>query len=271
MRGGDSYNVAMLALPTLLCALATASHQAPSPPIKVLIVGTFHMAGGRDMINIGVKDILGERRQREMLPLVDKISAFKPTKIAVEKLYGAPEVQRRLDDYRAGSIELGMGEIDQIALRVAVRSDVKQMLGIDWKKDLDVMGVLNHSEKTGQAHIKQEAMSIIAKDIMPLAAKMESQTLLQIFQDANQAAWDERMHGMYQWLAVVGKDDDYKGADMVADWYERNLKIAVNIRRISQPGDRVFVLIGTGHCKLIREFLKQTPGFEVVSATDVLK
>ncbi len=65
-------------------------------------------------------------------------------------------------------------------------------------------------------------------------------------------------------LAEVGKDDDYKGADMVADWYERNLKIAVNIRRIAKPGDRIFVLIGAGHCKLLKEFLSQTPGYVVV-------
>lgn len=264
------YNVLVLTLATLVCAMA-AVHQTPAAPVQVMIVGTFHMAGGGDMINPNVKDILGERRQREMMVLVDKLSAFKPTKIGVERVYGSPDVQKRLDDFRAGSVQLGKSEVDQITLRVAQKSGVREMFGIDWKKGLDVMGVLDHSEKTGQGHIKRWAMEIVAKEIMPLSAKMETQTLLEIFRENNEPAWDDRMHGMYQALAEVGKDEDYKGADMAADWYERNLKIAVNIRRISKPGDRVFVLIGAGHCKLLREFLGQTPGFKVVSALDYLK
>jgi hypothetical protein len=259
----------VVTLATLVFAWSAA--QVPNPPVKVLIVGTFHMAGGGDMINPNVKDVLGERRQKEMAVLVDKINAFKPTKIGVERVYGSPDVQARLDQFLGGKLELGKSEVDQIALRVAQKSGVKQLFGIDWKKDLDVMAVLDHSEKTGQGHIKRQAMDIIAKEVMPLSARMEKQTLLEIFREANDPAWDDRVHGMYQWLAEVGKDSDYMGADMVSDWYERNLKIAVNIRRISKPGDRVFVLIGSGHCKLLREFLAQTPGFEVVPASTYLK
>lgn len=258
-------------IPTLSCLMSLAT-QGPGPaPVQVMIVGTFHMAGGGDMINPNVKDILGERRQKEMQVLVDRLSQFKPTKIGVETGSASPLPQQRLSDFLAGKYELGKSEIDQIALRVAQKSGTKEMFGVDWKKDLDVMGVLNHSEKTGQGHVKKAAMDFIEKEIMPMMARMEIQTLTEIFRETNEPAWDERAHGLYQEVAIIGKGDDYKGADMLTDWYERNLKIAVNIRRISKPGDRVFVLIGSGHCKLLREFLSQTPGFEVVSPIPYLK
>ncbi len=258
-------------LPTLTC-LITLSAQAPKPvPVQVIIVGTFHMAGGGDMINPNVKDILGERRQKEMQVLVERLSQFKPTKIAVEAVATSTVPQQRLTDFLAGRYDLGKSEIDQIALRIAQKSGINEIFGVDWKKDLDVMGVLDHAEKTGQGHVKQAAMEVIAKEIMPMIARMESQTLMEIFRESNEPAWDERAHSFYQELTIIGKDADYKGADMLADWYERNLKIAVNIRRIAKPGDRVFVLIGSGHNKLLREFLSQTPGFEVVLPIAYLK
>ena len=41
----------------------------------------------------------------------------------------------------------------------------------------------------------------------------------------------------------------------VANWYKRNLRIFANINRITEPGrDRVLVIIGAGHLKLLKEF-----------------
>jgi pheromone shutdown protein TraB len=58
----------------------------------------------------------------------------------------------------------------------------------------------------------------------------------------------------------------------VAQWYHRNLLIATNITRLSQgPGERILVLIGAGHAKLLREFLSEVPGFEVVDCLRYLK
>ena len=236
-----------------------------------MVVGTFHMAGGRDMVNPNVKDIMEPRRQREVIELVERLSKFKPTKIGVESVYGSDTVQKRLDALREGNYDFTRSEIDQVALRVAMKSGLTQIHGIDWKKDMDIQGALDHSEKIGQTHIKQKASEFVQRKLMPMVAKMESMSLTQIFHDGNLPTLDYDSHAMYQVLAEVGKGEDYRGADLIAGWYERNLKIAVNIRRIAKPSDRIFVLIGAGHCKLLREFLSETPGFEVVSPLPYLK
>lgn len=126
------------------CFLALSAQSSPTAPVQVMVVGTFHMAGGQDMINPNVKDILGERRQKEMLVLVDHLAKFKPTKIAIETIYGSPVPQQRLTQYRGGKAELTKNEKDQIALRLAVKCNVPEIFGIDWKKDLDLTGVLDH-------------------------------------------------------------------------------------------------------------------------------
>jgi hypothetical protein len=258
-------------LSTFTCALSLATLTHAPEPIKVMVVGTFHMAGGRDMVNPNVKDILEPRRQREVLELVDRLAVFKPTKIGVESVFGTDTVQKRLDALRAGKYEFSRSEIDQVALRVAMKSGLNEIYGIDWKKDMDIQGTLDHAETTGQPHIKQKAFEFVQGKLMPMVAKMESMTLTQIFHDGNLPSLDRDSHSMYQVLAEVGRGGDYRGADLIAGWYERNLKIAVNIRRIAKPGDRIFILIGAGHCKLLRDFLSETPGFEVESPVPYLK
>jgi hypothetical protein len=70
----------------------------------------------------------------------------------------------------------------------------------------------------------------------------------------------------------IGNDRDYPGADLVARWYGRNLRIATNIARLpAGPSERILVLIGAGHGKLLRQFLAEMPGFEVVGCSEYLK
>jgi hypothetical protein len=68
----------------------------------------------------------------------------------------------------------------------------------------------------------------------------------------------------------VGRDTAYKGADEVASWYTRNLHIFANIARVAQPGERVLVIMGSGHGHLLRQFIDESPDLELVSAEPYL-
>jgi pheromone shutdown protein TraB len=58
----------------------------------------------------------------------------------------------------------------------------------------------------------------------------------------------------------------------VANWYKRNLRIFANINRITEPGkDRILVIIGAGHLKLLKEFAGDAPYFDEVDAESFLK
>ena len=65
----------------------------------------------------------------------------------------------------------------------------------------------------------------------------------------------------------VGKNSDYVGADLARDWYERNLKIYANITRLNDlPNERILVVVGSGHLKLLREFVEQSGEFNLAKA-----
>lgn len=53
--------------------------------VKVMILGVDHFGSvGQHLMKHDVEDVLSEEKQKEINELLDKLSKFKPTKIAVE-------------------------------------------------------------------------------------------------------------------------------------------------------------------------------------------
>ena len=73
-----------------------------------------------------------------------------------------------------------------------------------------------------------------------------------------------------QQLYVEGlKPDPYSNAlygntDPVANWYKRNLRIFTNVYRIAEPGDRILLLIGSGHNAILRQLAIDSGDFCLV-------
>jgi hypothetical protein len=69
----------------------------------------------------------------------------------------------------------------------------------------------------------------------------------------------------------VGFPDHHVGADLVGEWYKRNLRIYANLwRAVREADDRVMLLVGQGHVWTLRTFLRENPDFEVVPVDEVL-
>lgn len=246
-----------------------------TPTAEVLIVGVFHFdSPGLDMFNTRVKDILGERRQAEIRDVVKRLEAFQPTKLAVEAPYGSTAVQNRLDKFLTDNYQLTSSEIDQIALRLAKNLGLKEIHGIDFKQDMNMGVAIQYAKENGQGDLVEQTIQEFSSKIKPLIDEesLEGASVLKILSDMNAPEFERLGHGLYMTLLRIGKNDKYVGADLVAAWYERNLKIATNVIRIADaPDDRILILIGAGHAPLIRQILSQTPGFRVREAAEFLK
>jgi hypothetical protein len=136
--------------------------------------------------------------------------------------------------------------------------------------DLDFDKTFAFAQKNGQGQFLDRLINDFKAKMKPRpnAEYLEKHSVREILQDANTPGSDFP----YLALLAIGKDKEYPGADTVAQWYHRNLLIATNISRLSQgPGERILVVIGAGHAKLLREFLSEVPGFEVVDCLRYLK
>jgi hypothetical protein len=59
--------------------------------------------------------------------------------------------------------------------------------------------------------------------------------------------------GLYYRMAHLGEPYDWAGADLMADWFRRNVRIYSNVVRLADsPNERVLVIFGSGHLPWLR-------------------
>lgn len=76
----------------------------------------------------------------------------------------------------------------------------------------------------------------------------------------------EAIHGSHEvylrFLLPVVNERAAPGADLLAAWYERNIRIFANLHRMGlEPDDRVFVIYGAGHVPTLRQLVADSPYF----------
>ena len=66
--------------------------------------------------------------------------------------------------------------------------------------------------------------------------------------------------GFYFRQAHFGEPGDWAGADLVSDWFRRNMRIYSNVLKvIESPNDRVLVIFGAGHLGWLRHDFGSNP------------
>ena len=80
-------------------------------------------------------------------------------------------------------------------------------------------------------------------------------------------------HRAYLRMSQVGLGNHYPGANWVGNhWYPRNLKVFVNLTRITEsPEDRILVIIGAGLVFLLQQFLEDSGDYIIESPLKYIK
>lgn len=108
-------------------------------------------------------------------------------------------------------------------------------------------------------HIKKESDSLYAHS-----------TIREILRFENGKENLNNQRGYYARIAPVGNDSTWVGADVVAKWHRRNIKIFADLARVTKPDDRVIVIFGAGHAPLLRYFAKSSKAMQFVDPLDYL-
>lgn len=270
-RAAARYTILSVAAALLLAGVIPAAAQTAQPRAQVMILGTYHMDNpGQDYVNTNADDVLTPRRQAEIAALAQALAEFRPTRIAIEAPPSRDSVHNaRYQAYRAGTYTLGRNEIDQIGYRLAGMLGHERVYPVDYRLDMDFGGIMQWAAQNGQGALAQRMGSEVQAIVAQMDSMMRTMSIGAILADANSARADS-MHGYYLLLATVGRDTVYKGTQEVANWYTRNLHIYANIARVAQPGERVLVIMGSGHGTLLREFVDASPDLELVSVEPYL-
>ena len=244
---------------------------------QIMILGTYHMdSPGLDSYNLKADDVLSDRRQKEIDQLLDGLERFKPTKIAVEGQYNQDYWTKRYHDYLAGSYKPGRNEVEQIGFKLAKRLNHPDIYPVDYQMWMDGRVPAEIADPVVKAKASQNSND--APEDKPDWIKREEElfkksTVVEYLRYLNSDQARRPDHASY--FDLLLPDDTnapYRRTDLVTNWYKRNLRIFTNINRVAKfPGDRILLVIGSGHESILSDFARSSNYFCLVSAEDYLK
>jgi hypothetical protein len=245
---------------------------------KILILGSYHLDNPNlDSVNIQADDVLSDQRQKEIAELVEKLARFNPTKIAIEAAYGNTTWAEQYRKYLAGEYKLGRNEIEQIAFRLAKRMNLETLYPVDYPM---FMSGLTPSEvenpKAKKAATPSNTDISRKSEPIPLSETdqiLRRSTVTEFLRYLNDEKKIQADHSGYMKMMMPNDNPAiYAGADLVTNWYKRNLRIFANLCRITEfPNDRILLVIGSGHLKILKDFVLDAPQFCLVDTLAYLR
>ena len=245
---------------------------AQEEPPQVMVVGMFHFTGGdADYINSEVDNYLSPQRQAEIETLVEQLAEFNPTKIVVElRPEREDSFNARYQSYLTGDHELTVNERQQIGMRLAAHMGHEQLFAADYASDMDFAAMMGAAGENGQDDLLGRLPQLRA-DIEALDARLNQPdvTIAQRLRVYNTPEFLHE-HNVYLTLAQMGSVENPAGANEMTNWWGRNLQIFAQIAQLSEPGDRVLVIYGSGHKFLLDQFIQDAIELEWVDTLDYL-
>ncbi len=256
-------SLAAFVSPPAVSQQSVAERQAVRPRAEVLVLGVYHMNNpGRDVFNTQADDVLSPRRQAEIAQVVALLEGFRPTKIAVEAGFNDDRVSERYADYVAGERELTRNEMEQLGFRLARKLGHETLYPVDVDGEFPYPRLVKYAQATGRVTEFDALEEESGASVRALSAYLASHTVLETLLYMNS---DERVAedvGSYFRLAEFGEPWDWAGADLVSDWFRRNMRIYSNIvQLVDSPNERILVIYGAGHLGWLQYAFGSNPSF----------
>jgi hypothetical protein len=241
---------------------------------QILVLGTYHMASpGKDLFNSKVDDVMADKRQREMTEVIEALKRFRPTKIAIEAHVGSGRVAREYKNYLEGKYTLTANEIDQLGYRLAKELGHKTIYAVDEDGDFPFYRVRNYAIANGRKDQFEAGQTVVATRVKEQDAFLASHTILETLEYLNSDADARRAVGeYYTGFMPYGEPYEYAGPDLIASWFQRNLRIYNNVRAlVTSPDDRILVIYGNGHLGWLRQIVSGDPAVQLRNLNEFTK
>ena len=275
---------ALLAL-SLLAACAMPLSQAETPPteepvapIQVMVLGTYHFGNpGLDLVNMDSDDVLAPHRQAELEGLAERLMAFRPTAIAVERIRRTEDaLDPNFADFVPEDLSRQRDERVQIGYRVAHEAGLDRVYAVDTQEGEIAYFPFDRVEafaaRTGREDEIAGLIDTIKTQAGSLMQDQATTPIPELLARQNDPAIIRTMHSDFNYgLLDMSDMEDPAGAVLNYGWYARNAEIFSNIAEFAEPGDRILVIYGSGHSYWLRHFAQETPGFELVEAVSYLR
>lgn len=256
----------------LLSVCLTVSSFCFSQKIKVLNLGTFHMAGTSDAHSLEY-DSESKKSVLETQKIAKMLATFKPTVICVERV--PAENINMNNDYQKylknkNHTPNYPGEIALLAYPLGKLCNVERIYCID-EQETATYNYAIYQELDNQVD-SITTKKYIDEIIGNLNEYNKLSTLDRLRRFNTQEYYNLSININADILTHTATNGNFEGADEAAKFYRRNLRIYSNLNQIPlKENDRVFILMGAAHTSFLNEFMKRSPKYELVSPLDYLE
>jgi hypothetical protein len=237
---------------------------APSPRAQVMVLGVYHFDNpNQDVVKTDVDDHRSPRRQAELADVTARLARFRPTKILVEARDQAA-LSAAYEAYRSGAAPLSGDEIEQLGFRMARALGHDRVIAIDHPLDMDFDRVLA-AARASTARVFLDTFEAAIAQFTALTKGQRDHTVRDNLRVLNDAALVAHGRDLYLVMTRVASGADAAGPEVVARWYERNFRIFASLAaQVTDPGDRVLVIYGSGHAGILRDVVAAQPDMVLV-------
>lgn len=271
----------MLLILTLGIKAQTKNIPCSEKTAKILIVGLYHMDNpGQDRYNIESDDVLSPKRQKEITEVINKIARFQPTKIAIESAYRSTYWTSRYEKFLKGEYKLERNEVEQIGFQLAKKLKHPTLFPVDYPMWMNGTLASEREEpkkKPNPSPTPQPVVNEPPPKLPDFLVKQENLiktgTVIDVLRYLNTEEYIRQNNNTYAEMLLPTENlYIYDETDQVTNWYKRNLRIFTNINRITDfPNDRILLIIGAGHLKILRELAKDSSYFCLMDTAEFLK
>ncbi|MCF8307398.1 MAG: DUF5694 domain-containing protein [Bacteroidales bacterium] len=243
------------------------------PKPKISILGTFHFGTTGDVAAVKVEDIMGKRRQKEIRQMLTQIKEYKPTKVLVEVVrHKNKEYNQKYRNYLKGEFDLEKNEIYQLGFRMAGMMNHESIYAIDYTLKQPFGEVQEFAEKHGMGERFKSFVKSVRERAKKKSEYIANHTLMDYYRQLNTDTSDRWNRSLYlQETLDYNHDTIYTGPKIAAMHYKRNIYITANVMRHAQPGERLLLIIGSGHRSVMKHFFKTRKDIDYVEVNQFLE
>jgi hypothetical protein len=242
---------------------------AADAPARIMIVGLYHFSNpGRDILNTQSDDVTTPERQQQLVEITDALTRFKPTLVGVE--WPAALVDERYAKYLDGTLEPSANEVVQLGFRLAQGNGLKRVHGLDVDGEFPFEAVQQWASAHGRSGEIDALMALGKRETDAITAMQKAHSIGATLRELNTDRSIATSHSFYTSVLTMGSDAEQPGAELMAAWYARNVKICARLLQVVKPGDRAVVFYGAGHLHFLKQCVSEAPGVLWVTPLDYL-
>ncbi|MBX7541995.1 DUF5694 domain-containing protein [Qipengyuania sphaerica] len=273
-------NLALLAAAFVAFAspISAGPAEERASDVEVMILGVYHFSSpGGDVVNVEVDDFLDPKRQRELAHLAQTLAQWRPTRIVVEQEAHGPNFS--LESYARTEqlLQTERNETVQLGYRLARLLGHEAVYGFDERSRdgepdyFPFEAVQSFAQRSGHGELLETLVGQVEAASEVENAAIQKRSVAETLFHHNDPMLMTRMHhNFYYSMLTIGDGENQPGAELNAYWYMRNAKMFAKLDLIAEPGDRVLVIVGSGHTTWLRHFIEHKPDFQLVESMPYL-